>query len=157
MIPYCETSFFVQSLLPGDFQVEAERIATEIGNEFGFVPVSALARFEVIQALRFEAWRFRNDRNKGFSPTQIEAALNSFLADFGVSFQPIPINWEAALIEAERLTRTTPEKGWRSMDLLHVGVAITAGVQEFYSFDQKQNDLAASQGLTTPLRRIIAP
>ena len=116
-----------------------------------FVPITSFTRFEVIQALRFEAWRYRNDRSKGLPADQVEGALNLFLAEIGSSFQLVPILWETVFAQAELFTRSTPEKGWRTVDLVHVATATSLQAAEFFSFDEQQNHLARGQRLKTPL------
>jgi predicted nucleic acid-binding protein len=156
MIVYCDTSFFLRLLVPGNNRAKAMSSAAELERRFGFVPLTSFTRFEVIQALRFEAWRHRNDRNKGLPPAQTEAALNLFLAQIGSSFQLTPVLWETVLAQAELFTRSTPEKGWRTVDLVHVATATSTQAAEFFSFDEQQNRLAGEQGLKIPLLRASA-
>ncbi len=68
MTVYCDTSFFLRQLVPGNDRAKAMQAAAEPERRLGFVPITSFIRFEVIQALRFEAWRNRNDRNKGLPP-----------------------------------------------------------------------------------------
>jgi predicted nucleic acid-binding protein len=156
MIVYCDTSFFLRLLVPGHHRAKAMSSSAELERRFGFVPITSFTRFEVIQALRFEAWRHRSDRNKGLPPAQTEAALNLFLAQIGSSFQLTPVLWETVLAQAELFTRSTPEKGWRTVDLVHVATATSTQASEFFSFDEQQNRLAGEQGLKIPLFRASA-
>jgi len=151
MIAYCETSFFFRQLTAGPDREQAIELGAQLEERFGFVPITNLTRYECIQGLRFEAWLNQNDRSKGLPLVQVEAALNVFLAQLGIAFRLQTIDWEAAFEESVRLSRTTPEKGWRTIDVLHVAAAITSGAQEFYSFDLDQNELASSRGLKTRL------
>jgi predicted nucleic acid-binding protein len=151
MTVYCDTSFFLRQLLPGDLRDLARNIGEELENRFRSVPITNLTRFEVVQALRFEVWRYRNDRTKGFSPVQIDLALNLFIAEIGSSLRPVEVEWDDVLLQAESLSRTTGERGWRTVDLLHVASAKCLGVSEFFTFDLNQNALAAEEGFTTPL------
>lgn len=150
---YCDTSFFLRQLIPGNERTKAMQTAAELERRLGFVPLTSFTRFEVIQALRFEAWRHRNDRSKGLPPDQVEAALNLFLAEIGSSFRLIPILWETVFAQAELFTRSTPERGWRTVDLVHVASATGMQAAEFFSFDEQQNHLARQQILKTPLLR----
>ncbi|MCI0541288.1 MAG: type II toxin-antitoxin system VapC family toxin [Verrucomicrobiales bacterium] len=156
MTAYCDTSFFLRQLVPENDRGRAMQTAVELERRLGFVPITSFTRFEVIQALRFEAWRYRNDRRKGLPPDQVEAALNLFLAEIGSSFQIIPIIWETVFAQAELFTRTTPEKGWRTVDLVHVASATSVQATEFFSFDQQQNHLAGQQRLKTLLPKSAA-
>jgi len=148
---YCDTSLFMRMLLPGGLQSKAKNAAEKITTQFGFVPVSSLARFETIQAIRFEAWRNKADKTKGIPAAWAETALNLFLGEIGSTFHLVAPAWENVFAQAELLSRTTTEKGWRTVDMLHVAAATASGVTDFYSFDREQNLLAKEQGLKTPL------
>jgi predicted nucleic acid-binding protein len=151
MSVYCDTSFFLHRMLPSPHRESAIRAAMDLEGRLGFVPITEFTRFESIQALRFEAWLHKNDRTKGFPYSQTEAALNVFLAEIGSLFRIQSADWPSVFKEAQRQSRTTPDKGWRTADLVHVACAVTDHALEFYSFDHKQNLLAASLGLKTPL------
>jgi len=151
MIAYCETSFFVRQLTVGPLREKANAVGDELEQRFGFIPISGLTRYECIQGLRFQAWLNQNDRAKGLPLVQVEAALNVFLSQLGSGFRISEIDWEASFEEAERLSKSTSSKGWRTIDVLHVAAAITSGAKEFYSFDFDQNEIAVVSGLKTPL------
>jgi len=148
---YGDTSLFVRMLLPGGMQSKAKSAAEKITAQLGFVPISSLARFETIQAIRFEAWRNKADKTKGIPLVRAEAALNLFLGEIGTTFHLVAPAWENAFAQAELLSRTTADRGWRTVDMLHVAAATASGATEFYSFDREQNLLAKEQGLKVPL------
>ena len=55
------------------------------------------------------------------------------------------------LLETERLSVCYSERlGTRSLDILHVAMAIVLGSKRFFSFDQRQLKLAKAAGLETP-------
>lgn len=59
-----------------------------------------------------------------------------------------PIPWTEAFREAEDLAVVQAERlGVRSMDLLHVGIALALGATEFLTFDTRQAALAKVAGL----------
>jgi predicted nucleic acid-binding protein len=149
---YCDSSFFLRQFIPSSSRLEAIELATELAQRIGFIPLTSLTRFEVIQALRFESWRNRNDRTKGLPGAQVDAALNLFVAEIGSAFRIIPVNWDDAFLRAELLSRSTSDNGWRTLDLIHVATAIVSGATTFYSYDQVQNLAASREGLQTPLR-----
>ncbi|MEW6303802.1 MAG: PIN domain-containing protein [Verrucomicrobiota bacterium] len=151
MSAYCDTSFFRRLLLPGKGHVEAEKSAEEIVSEFGFIPINSLTRLEVFQSIRFDVWRHASDRTRGLDAAAADVALNLFHAELGSTFLGVPVSWEAVLAQAELLTRQTPRQGWRTMDLLHVAVALNSGATHFYSFDSEQNALAKAEGMKVPL------
>jgi predicted nucleic acid-binding protein len=156
MTVYCDSSFFLRQLVPGENRTKALQAAAELEQRLGFVPLTSFTRLEVIQALRFEAWRHHNDRTQGLPPARVDAALNLFLAEIGSSFQLVPIQWEVVLAQAELFTRSTPDHGWRTVDLIHVATATSTQAIEFFSFDQRQNTLAKEQELKVPLLRSSA-
>lgn len=50
----------------------------------------------------------------------------------------------------ERLSLKTMESGCRTMDILHVACALQIGASEFVTFDDRQRNLAQSEGLSVP-------
>src|SRR4051812_3537999 len=80
---YCDSSFFFRQLIFGDIRADAIQHAEQLARRYKFVPLTAFTRFEVVQGLRFEAWRNRNDRTKGLPAIQVDAALNLFFAHIG--------------------------------------------------------------------------
>jgi hypothetical protein len=153
---YCDSSFFLRQLLPASIRGDAIQVAADLAERFAFVPITFFTRFEVIQALRFEAWRNQNDRTKGLPPPQVDAALNLFISEIGSAYRIVPIDSSLSFDRAEILTRDTPQKGWRTVDILHVACAIVSGAKEFYSYDHNQNLLARGEGLKTPLLEVSA-
>lgn len=74
-----------------------------------------------------------------------------FIAEMGLAYRIIQVEWDLVFSRAELLTRATPREGWRTLDLIHVAAAIVSGATVFYSYDQEQNRLASGEGLETPL------
>jgi len=67
----------------------------------------------------------------------------------GVFHRP-QINWPDAMTHAVTLSkRYTPALGSRSLDLMHVALALTIGADRFLTFDRKQSKLASAAGLKT--------
>jgi predicted nucleic acid-binding protein len=151
MICYCDSSFFLPQLYTSYLQDSAAEIAGEIESALAYVPLTILTRMEVIQALRFEAWLHKHDRTKGMPPTRVNDSLNLFFAELGGLFQIVEADWNKVFARAEALSRSTQDKGWRTMDILHVATAVISGAKTFYSFDRQQNELARSEGMATPL------
>ena len=61
------------------------------------------------------------------------------------------IPWTEAFREAERLSETQVEPlGVRSLDLLHVGIALALGAGQLLTFDARQAALAKAAGLRLP-------
>ena len=58
------------------------------------------------------------------------------------------VDWRAAWRRAAKLSaRHTQRLGTRSLDILHVAVAQEMGARELFSFDHRQRQLAAAEGL----------
>ena len=151
---YCDSSFFLRQLLSSPLRPAAVQVAAQLEREFSFVPLTLLTRFEVIQALRFEAWRNRNDRTKGVPAAQVDTALNLFAGEVGSAFQIVHLDSTKVFSRAELLSRSTPENGWRTLDIIHVASALTLGAKRFFSYDRNQNSLAQREGLETPLHAV---
>jgi predicted nucleic acid-binding protein len=48
--------------------------------------------------------------------------------------------------------RHTAKFGVRTLDILHVAMALELGAPAFYTFDRRQSRLAQAEGLVTPVR-----
>jgi predicted nucleic acid-binding protein len=145
-----DTSFFLRHLLRQQSDIVRPVFDKTIA-DLGFVPISSLAKFEVVQSLRLAVWLNQNDRTKGIPATLAEDAINVFIADMGTTLRLIFPAWEHVFQSAEGMSRATKEKGHRSIDILQIAAALTTGAEVFYSFDRNQNELANAQGLKTPL------
>lgn len=110
------------------------------------LPLGWLHHLELRNALRLRVFR------REITSAQCDASLNAFLSDIaegvyvGVSIEPTDVT-----IEAERLSASHAAKlGTRSLDILHVAMALVLGAREFWSYDARQRDLAKAAGLKTP-------
>jgi predicted nucleic acid-binding protein len=110
------------------------------------LPVLWLHHLELRNALRLRVFR------REISGPQKEASLNLFLADLadGV-LTAAEVELSDLTREAERLSAAHSEKlGTRSLDILHVAVALVLGAREFWTFDHRQAALAKAAGLRVP-------
>lgn len=148
---YCDTSFFVRQLIPSPFRMQALDLAEQIEKQQGHLGITSFTRLEVIQSLRFQAWLNQNDRSTGYPATLVDSAVNLFLAQIGPVSRLIAVNWQDVFARTEALSRSTPSKGWRTLDIIHVACALSLNASTFISFDQNQNLLARAEGLQTPL------
>ena len=108
------------------------------------LPLTALGRFELLNAIRLSVFR------QELTPRVAAVDLLTIKGDIesGV-LGVISCDWAAVHAEAERLSaRHTAEGGHRSMDILHVATALSTGASEFLSFDRNQAKLASAEGLT---------
>lgn len=134
-------------------QDNSERALTFLSTLTGPIQVTRLLLWEFRQSTRFQAFRFRKDRNHGFPYSEAErmiAKLRQHL-DEGV-LKLVDQELTAVLGIAERLSKTrTHTGGHRSFDILHIAAALQLEANAFLSFDGNQNALAAAEGMTTPL------
>ena len=140
MSVYADTSFLVAAYSP---EPESMRVLAWLQSARHPLPFTPLHRLEVRNAIRLRV--FRDE----ITPDQRQQAfqeIESDLADGVLEHAAIP--WMDTLREAEDLAATNAEKlGVRSMDLLHVGLAVTLRATEFFSFDTRQTALAKAAGL----------
>lgn len=62
--------------------------------------------------------------------------------------QLVEVDWERALRECRLLSeKFASTSGVRTLDALHVGVALQSGAEEFVTSDNRQSDLAMRLGL----------
>lgn len=94
------------------------------------------------------ALRLRIFRNE-ISTKQRDASLELLLTDLASGvFMPISPALDAITVEAERLSAAHVEKiGTRSLDILHVAMAIIVGTSEFITTDKRQASLARTAGI----------
>jgi hypothetical protein len=82
-----------------------------------------------------------------------QAGLTETLADFAADFangrlQQADILWRGALNRAAELSQKhTPKFGTRSLAVLHVACALELKLRHFFTFDGRQQKLAAAAGL----------
>lgn len=87
---------------------------------------------------------FRGELN----PEQRKLALHEIGADLDAAvLVHTPMPWTEAFCESEDLgAEHTEKRGVRSMDLLHVGIALALKATEFLTFDNRQAELAKAAG-----------
>lgn len=107
------------------------------------LPFTPLHRLELRNAARLRVFRGE------ISPVQRKLALleiDTDLASAILAHTPIP--WTDAFRAAEELGAQHAEKlGVRSIDLLHVGIALALKATDFLTFDTRQGNLAGAAGL----------
>lgn len=140
MSVYADTSFLVAAYSP---EPESMRVLAWLQCARHPLPFTPLHRLEVRNAIRLRVFRGE------ITPDQREQAFHEIESDLaGAVLEHVAVPWIDTLREAEELAVTHAEKlGVRSMDLLHVGLAITIGATEFFSFDTRQTALAKAAGL----------
>jgi hypothetical protein len=140
MTVYADTSFLVAAYLP---EPESLRVLAWLQSARHPLPFTPLHRLEVRNAIRLRVFRGE------ITPDQRQQTFQEIESDLaGAVLEHTAIPWLDTLREAEALAASHAEKlGVRSMDLLHVGLAVTLRAAEFFSFDTRQAALARAAGL----------
>jgi predicted nucleic acid-binding protein len=139
---YADSSFLVSLLWTDANHQKAVRYLARAAATLTFTP---LHRVEVRNALR-KACSFQQitDEELRLSLQQVERDLQAGLLIH------TPVDWTNAFRIADDLSakhaRTSPQ---RTIDLLHVAIAIESGAKNFLSFDHRQRLLARAAGLRT--------
>lgn len=144
MRSYADTGFLCSLYAP---DVHTGKAVTAMSKRQPPFPWVWLHQVEFRNALRLQVFR------KEITPTQRDASLNALLVDIanGVYEMHIP-DLASVSIEAERLSAGFSEKlGTRSLDILHVAMALVLGQDEFLTFDKRQAALAKAAGFNVPM------
>jgi predicted nucleic acid-binding protein len=139
---YADTSFLFSLYVQ---QVHSAKAAAYMAAADGVpLPLTTLGRFELLNAIRLSVFRQQLDPQAAAVDLQtLEADIRS-----GV-LEVTSCDWPAVHAEAERLSaKHTAAGGHRSMDILHVAMALTADATDFLTFDRNQARLASAEGLT---------
>lgn len=140
MPAYADTSFLVALYSP---EVDAVKALTWVQRAKESLPFTPFHRHELRTALRLRV--FRGD----LTPAQRKEAfreIESDLRDNILTHTVVP--WTAAFREAETIAESHAETiGVRSLDLLHVGIALALRATHFLTFDSRQAQLAKVAGL----------
>jgi len=146
----CDTSFLCALYFP---QSHSQKALEWYAKEGEKLFLTDLVILEYRQSVRLQSWLFHQDRRKGFSEAVGIKALQEL--DLHLSqkkLRMIQYQWPAVLREMERISdKYTVQKGGRLLDLLLVACALSLGEDHFLTFDQKQREIAESEGLTVPL------
>ncbi|HNQ88711.1 MAG TPA: type II toxin-antitoxin system VapC family toxin [Verrucomicrobiota bacterium] len=137
---YVDTGIMVKSYVLESDSPAAIVILEAAGDPLVFSHVHAL---EVPNAIRLK--RFRGE----ITAAEEAAAIRALRADVDVGRLVRPdYDLAAVFIRADGLSgKHSSGIGSRSLDLLHVAVALAAGCTAFASFDTRQRKLAALAGL----------
>lgn len=137
---YPDSSFLV-SLVSQDTGSEAAKLfAKQAAEAMCYTP---LHRIEVRNALRNAVGR------KAISRAEQRVAFRHLEDDIqdGLLLHT-PVNWTEAFRRADELSEEhAATDGQRTIDLLHVAIALESGAKTFLSFDKRQRKLAKAAGL----------
>lgn len=143
MSDYADSGFICSLYAP---DAHTERAISRMERQPDPVLFSWLNQLEFRNALRLRVFRGE------IATEQRDASINALMGDVHQrvfhSADPSPAScW----IEAERLSARHSEKlETRSLDVLHVAIALVLGAEQFLSFDHRQIRLARAAGLRVP-------
>ena len=137
---YADSSFLVSLYRADDNEEAAHAYMAANSPTLGFSPFN---RIELRNALR-------NAESFGEMTTQdLRAAFRKIDEDLreGILIHA-PVNWTDVFRRADELSEThAAVDGQRTIDLLHVAIALKFGAKTFLSFDKRQRRLAKAAGL----------
>ncbi len=143
MRAYADTGFLCSLYVP---DVHTARVIARMEVQALPLPLTWLHQIEFRNAVRLRVFR------QEISREQRDTSIRHVLADLavGVLAGATP-SLEAMAAEAERLSASHSESlGTRSLDVLHVAMALVLGTEEFLGLDRRQNALARAAGLGVP-------
>ena len=129
---YADSSLLLKLYL---LEPETPAALAALSSFAGSVIFTPLHRLEIVNAIRRK---------------QALKALQTLRADLrsGFYLQP-PLDWAKVFQRSHRLSRKHASKLLvRSLDLLHVALALELGTSECLTFDDRQRQAASAQGLT---------
>lgn len=137
---YADTSFLVASLIPDAHSGEAMALLGKSGSPLAYGPLHCL---ELANAVRLKVfWR-------QITAEQAAAAFahrDQLLRDEAWVRRGTSLG--KALERAEGLSAaSTVRTGGRSLDLIHVALALDLGIKQFWTFDKRQRGVAEEAGL----------
>lgn len=137
---YADSSFLVSLICADTRSSEAQAYMERAAVPLAFTP---LHRIEARNAIRNAVGRGE------ISELQQRTAFRDIEDDLreGI-FIHSPVNWTDAFRRADELSaKHAASEGQRTIDLLHVAIAIESGAETFLSFDSRQRKLAKAAGL----------
>jgi predicted nucleic acid-binding protein len=115
--------------------------------------VTRLLLWEFRQSVRYQASRFRNNRQLGYPLSEAERMIAKLAEHMDQGLVKMTnCDFISILITGERISKArTYTGGHRSFDILHIATAVDLGAREFLSFDANQIQLATAERLAVPL------
>lgn len=152
MSAYADTNFLINLYLTRPHSMEAQRVLEDfLRRHDEALPFTPLHRLEFRNAIRLAVFRQADPGERSLDRGAARRILAEHESDLNerVFIEHTPIEWTEALRQAEVLSKAnTEDKGFRSLDLLHVGTALCLGAKEFFTFDRGAGQLAKLAGLT---------
>jgi predicted nucleic acid-binding protein len=137
---YADTSFLVSLYVQDSFSARAQGWLTAHPVS---LPLTEFGRLELRSAIT------RLVFTKALSQVEADAAWQAVQSDIKDGrLEPFPPSWSETFARAEELAaKYTPQVGTRTLDVLHVAVALGMGSPDFISFDLRQGELARAARL----------
>ena len=137
---YADSSFLVSTLRKDANHEAAMRYMAQTMPTLAFTP---LHRLEVAHALRVSAERGE------ITHGELRTMLRQLEDDLDAGLLVLsPVEWLGVFRSADELSEKHAAKdSVRTLDVLHVALAVESGVKTFLSFDQRQRKLAKAAGL----------
>jgi predicted nucleic acid-binding protein len=141
MNAYFDTAIILKLYVQEATSPDAVRLANECPTPYLLTPWQEI---EARTALRLKAFR------KEITAAEMEASLEAFEEDILSGRWKTPEYKEATVWRFARdlSDRHAAKIGCRTLDLLHVAVALSLGVKTFVTFDERQRAVAKLEGLT---------
>jgi predicted nucleic acid-binding protein len=119
----------------------------------GGIIVSSQVLWEFRQSARFQVFRYRSDKTKGFSKSESDRMIGALTANVKAGSLALEtVEWPDVHSIAEALSAAhTMKGGHRPMDIIHLATAKHLGLRHFLTFDENQKKLAEAEGLVVPL------
>jgi predicted nucleic acid-binding protein len=140
MNAYFDTAIILKLYVREATSPEAVRLANECPTPYLLTPWQEI---EARVALRLKAFR------KEITAAEMEASVQAFDEDV-LSGRWRKPNYEEATVwrhARELCDRHASKIGCRTLDLLHVAIALSLGVSTFVTFDERQRAVAKLEGL----------
>jgi len=147
---YVDTSVVVRLYIKEAYSQEA---SAWIRANDEAIPKTVFHELEFTNAIKLK--QFRNE----MTASEAETVLGRFSQHEtdGIFYRPA-INWPDAFAHSLALSKShTARIGSRSLDVIHVALALSMGADRFFTFDEKQSQLASAAGLQTVTCIISAP
>ncbi len=140
MDAYFDTAIILKLYVQEATSPDAVRLANESSTPY---LLTTLQQIEVRTALRLKVFR------KEITPAEMQASLAAFEEDISSGRWKTPEYSEASVWKCARdlSDRHAATIGCRTLDLLHVAVALSLGVKTFVTFDERQRAVAKLEGL----------
>ena len=140
MVAFADTGFIASLYLE---ESTSEAADAALGTDLGSLPLTPLLMLELRNAFNRAVQRQR------ITVSERDALWQNVEADVASGFLvPTPVASAELHEKARQLSdRHTPALGTRSLDLLHVAAALNLKAEVFFSFDERQRQAAASEGL----------